>query len=581
MQHGSRPIHLLLGLLLLLTLGGCGSTEQDLAEMQQHLREGNYRSAEITGKSLLTEAQQQADKELERAARVLLARTYFSYGDNVNSARFYDALPLPVALEAAPASASITATDDDWHQWLLAAWDSGNQKLSATILQLAKDRFGPSAMAIYKVRQLLAAGNSSDARSAFELTTAPTPEASLYVRYQYALLRAAVDPDEALRVASDLLAQQPDFAQAVLLKARLLQAQGDSTDALAHYQRYGKLRPADAKAMMLTTLTAFQVGQYDTARELVATLSRQLGQHPMILQFQGMLALHDKRFDDAKAFGEKSLAHGLESPMNHLLIGIGAYQQKAWEQANRHLALVSDQLPKDHFARKMLVETKLQLHQPKHAAAIFKNLDTDSVIDVALANRVSAQLIGEGGYEDATAVQRQVADIAVAQEELVLQRQALDKALRRNEFKAALIESIKGQDSDAKDKLRLILLYLADKETENASRLAGDWLQASPRDVNALNAAALVEQHAGRPAAMKSYLDKALAIDPQNIPSLVMQLNLARIEKDLPAIVVRSKTLMEDIGFVNPLIFNYWLEASFLLKQPYWEQALRLAKAKP
>lgn len=562
-------------------LSACGqdSPDESLAKIQQYIADRDYRSATLTGKSLLASAQKSGDRDLERSGRLLLARSYFHSGDTKNSARFYDALLKDVTSSTASSvSAAIQGDEDDWHQWLLSAFTLNDRKLIASILKHPANTFSAKAKEIYKIRQLIADGSSDDALSILELTNAPGDHSSRFVRYQYALLTASTDTKAALATTYKLISEAPKFAEAHLLQARLQQSLNDPTAALEEYITYTSLRPADAQAKIYATLTAFQLGQYDTGRQFIEVLSKQAGKHPMVLQLQGMLALYDKDFGQAKSYAEQSLSYGLESFINHLVIGVGAYQQQSWEQANRHLAVINDRLPSDHFAKKMLVETKLQLNESQEAAAIFNDLDTKSVIDVALANRVSKKLIDDGVFQDASDIQKKVANIEVEQEDLALQRQVLSQALKRNEFKQALISSMKDQQGETKDKLRLTLLYLADNELEQAQTLVREWLDNASKDINALNAAAMVEQRLGNHARVEDYLNKALIIDPNNIPSLVMQLNLARIDDQPEQVLAISNKLLIDLGFLNPMVFNHWLEGSQALKKINWNQALKLVK---
>ena len=567
---------LLCGLSLLLSACWQDSPDESLQKIQQYMNNGNDRAAELSAKALLASAQDSSDQELERASRLLLARTYFHYGDNKNSARFYEALLTPIAANASTVSKGVVGSEDDWHQWLLSAFNSNDRKLISSIFENPKTPFSAKAKEVYKIRQLISEGHTEDALSVMALSSPPEVQESRYVRYQFALLNASNDSNASLQTSIDLTSKHPEFAEAIMLKARLLHARGDAQDALEQYTLYTKLRPADAEAKIYAALTAFQLNQYDVGRKFLQILAKQAGKHPMVLQLQGMLALYDQKFDEAKSYAEQSLSYGLESFINHLVIGVGAYQQKSWEQANRHLALINDRLPKDHFAKKMLVETKLQLDESKEAAQIFKDLDTKDVIDVALANRVSKKLIEQGGFNDASAVQQQVAGIDVEQEDLLLQRKVLSQALKRNEFKQALISSMQNEKGESKNQLRLILLHLADNETDQAQTLAREWLEESPANVNALNASAMVEQRLGNNQRVTDYLNKALAIDPNNIPSLVMELNLARIDDNFEKLLSISNKLLIDLNFHNPMIFNHWLVASHNLKKMDWNQTLAL-----
>jgi Tfp pilus assembly protein PilF len=555
-------------------LGGCTqkSPEQTLAGIQQDLQNDNFRSAEIKGKSLLTEARENKRPELVRAARLLLARTYFQFGDNINAARFYDALERLPGTDGAPGQ-QIVPMDKDWHQWVMAALENRDPELVDEILKSEQAPFNDKAREIYKILQLRAEGASADAMSVLELTEPPSANESPFIRYQYTRLTAHSDLETAMTVIEEITAADPHFSDALLFKARLHQARGEGAAALENYILYSKQRPGDADASVYTALAAFQQKDYETGKIYVQKLARQAANHPMTQQLQAMQFFFDKRFDDAMELAQRSLNQGLESFINHLIIGVGAYQQHSWEQANRHLTIISDRLPSDHFGRKMLVETKLQLNESEEAAEIFQNLDTRDAIDVALANRVSHQLISRGIFDDASMIQQKVADIDVEQHNLANQRYILNQALKRNEFKQALVESVKSEDAGAKDKLRLVFIHLADGETDKADRIVTQWLSSTADDLHALNAAAMVAQRKGDKRKMMEYIDRALSIDPDNIPSLLLQLSAMAAVGDAPATRRISSRLMDDLSFINPMVYHHWLGSSYHFNQLDWEKA--------
>lgn len=559
-------------------LAGCwsGSSDDELKEILQLVEQGKIRSAEVSAKGLLQEAQQDQDLELQRTARLILARLYYDAGDNQNAARFYDAIPTRVNPEASEVSAAIKPTEDDWHRWLLAAWWSGDRKLSARILSELDAPFSPAAKDIFKIRQLYAEDRASEAQSVLLLTDPPAASESPYVRYQYAQLITGVDRQAALEQIDELLTEAPDFANAILLRARLRLGTDDSSGAIEDLVRYTELKPRDNNTKIMAAMAAYQLGESDAATGLVNNLSKVAPKHPAVLQLRAMQALKNNDIETAGEFAEESFGKGNESFINRLIIGVSAYQSKSWELANRHLSAINDRLPSSHFARKMLVEVKLQLDDSSEAAAIFEDLDTSSLMDVALANRVSAKLIQQGGFEKAGAVQDKIADIDIDEDNLLQQKQVLSQALKRNEFKQALIDSVSDQSAEAKDRLRLTLLYLADGEQAQAKELTTQWLRETPNDVNALNASAMVALQSGNSAKVQRFLDQALAQDPDNIPSLLMTMNLQRLKNDWAATLKTTEHLIDELNFINPAVFAHWLESNKRQQTDYFAKALRL-----
>jgi tetratricopeptide (TPR) repeat protein len=91
---------------------------------------------------------------------------------------------------------------------------------------------------------------------------------------QAARLAEQGNPQEAMRLAANLLERHPDFAPAVKLKAMLLEESGQDAEAAETYERALKLAPRDPDLLLKTGVYRLKRGNYEQAIEVLGRCAR-------------------------------------------------------------------------------------------------------------------------------------------------------------------------------------------------------------------------------------------------------------------------------------------------------------------
>jgi putative PEP-CTERM system TPR-repeat lipoprotein len=374
----------------LLLLAGCGKSDQELlTSARGHMAKQDHAAAIIELKNALQAKPDSGE------ARLLLGQSLFASGD------------------AAGAQAQ-------WQQALDGGY--GDDKVLPLLARamVVQQQFSPLALR-YGQAEL------KDGLAAAELKT------------QLAMAQMALNMiDEARASIDNALHRAPGYAPALLLRARLLAAQGDHQAALALVDELLVAKPGEANAWVLkaelmmhadrasnaAALEAYRnalrlqpdllpahvglISLLINARDLVAagkqheTLQQLMPRHPDTLYFAALLALRNGDAKRAREISAGLLAGSQPKLRDLLLAGQAEMQLDALPQAEALLGKAAQLAPQAETPRRMLAQLYLRSGQPDRALATLKPLldarkpDTDVL---SLAGRAQLMLGDAKGAE--------------------------------------------------------------------------------------------------------------------------------------------------------------------------------------
>ena len=144
--------------------------------------------------------------------------------------------------------------------------------------------------------------------------------------------------NEALERVDELLRDQPDAAQAHVLRAKLLSAQGYDSKALASIVRARELAPDSVECHFLKGLLLVRLGE-PTKGE--AALLKAVELNPGLAQAHellGIVAANADRHEDAVTRFRKALAQGADTPALRERLAASLRQLGRVEEAEQALA---------------------------------------------------------------------------------------------------------------------------------------------------------------------------------------------------------------------------------------------------
>ena len=155
----------------------------------------------------------------------------------------------------------------------------------------------------------------------------------------------------ALETVDTLLAQSPNFGEALLLKGQLESAQSNHKEALKSFEKYHALQPKLIQGRIYLTDSYIKNRQFDDAEKHINIMLQINKKSPFINQLKSQVLFELKDFSNAKSYAEIAITNGGQNILTSSIAGISAYQLGQSEQAYRHLLPIADKLPEQHELR--------------------------------------------------------------------------------------------------------------------------------------------------------------------------------------------------------------------------------------
>ncbi len=352
----------------------------------------------------------------------------------------------------------------------------------------------------------------------------PAHEPALLLRARLAAARG--DSADALAQLQALVAGHPDNAEAWLLQGDLLlrgkpgEAPPPTGPAMAAYQQALKRRPEAVAAHAAVIGLQLAAADFAAAGSQLQALQKVAPKHPQTLFFDAVLAEHKGDFKRARELTQLLLRNGPNSPQVLLLAGRTELQLDNLAQAEAHFSKAVQQLPGAAMPRQQLAQVLLRSGQADKALATLAPLLEGSAPPVeTLTVAAQAHLIkGDSAAADAAfarAAKRYPDDLRVRLA-LALSEVAKGKGAPALAEVRAVAAADKGSSAD----LALINLLVRGNDLPGALKAVDALATKLPND-------ALPEQLRGRialqakdSAGARRHFEAALARNADYLPAL-------------------------------------------------------------
>ena len=287
--------------------------------------------------------------------------------------------------------------------------DEVDPLLAAAMLQLGKfkeviSEFGKRDMSTDQARASLqttladAYAVEGDSAAAKQSITA-----ALKANPQYApalLTKARLDAaegrlDDAEALVQRSLAATPQNPVAWQFKGDLMQAKRQPAQALDAYNKAVEISPTYVPAHVSRVSLLMQQGNYDEAKARLADLKKLAPSAPATYHMQAVIALRDNDFATARDAVQQELRLLPDNPSALMLAGAIELGSGAYDTAESYLIKVANAAPSSVPARRLLAMTYLRMGQKEKAAEALRPVqdrisnDPDTLVvagQVALAN---------------------------------------------------------------------------------------------------------------------------------------------------------------------------------------------------
>lgn len=312
------------------------------------------------------------------------------------------------------------------------------------------------------------------------------------------------------------LQHKPDWANAVALRARILQLQGDSSAALAYLGDAVKNRPQDMMLRLGYARLLVEAQRTDEARAQFAAMAEQMADNADVLFSIALLSMQIKQPDDAVNYLKQVIKLDKFTAESHYYLGQIAENKKQYREAIDFYKIVDRG---DAYLDAQLRIVGLLARQDDVAAARahLRTIQARDPQQAKLITMAEADLLREEKqYTAAMEVYNNALSEQPKDNLLLYGRAMLAEKMDRLDILEQDLRSILEREPDNARALNALGYTLADRTTryEEALALIKRALELNPQDAATLDSMGWVQYRLGHNKEALDYLQKAYALDP-------------------------------------------------------------------
>ncbi|MFT5676860.1 MAG: putative PEP-CTERM system TPR-repeat lipoprotein [Paraglaciecola sp.] len=322
--------------------------------------------------------------------------------------------------------------------------------------------------------------------------------------------------DSALSLLNKMETNGNSLEELLKLKGNIYLRNSDTENALQTYGQYVENFPEDNSGIFLYASILISVKEFDKAEPYIDQLLKINSQHPLLNRQKSLITASQNDYVATKDYAEKAIQNGSDETEIRLIAGYAAYKLEQYEQAQRHLSRIADELPKDHLGLRILASSQLKLGLTLEANEIINTFGEFSSEDLPLLSTIGFNLLKEGYAEKAAKLVEKTSAISATGKELtklgVLQL-SLDNNLGIANLEKALLDL-----PDSEDNWQILAsAYFERGEYQQVIELTGRWKQQLPREVTAYLVSGSAYTKLLDSDSARSEYEGALKIDPANL----------------------------------------------------------------
>ena len=365
--------------------------------------------------------------------------------------------------------------------------------------------------------------------------------------------------DTSLEKINKILSEQPDFADAHLLKGQLTSVSNDNEGAVKSFEKYKELLPQTYQSRVFLANAYIKNKQFEEAEKEVDQLLKVNPDQPFVNQLKGTIRFQAKDYSGAKLHIETAIQNGLDNTPNRIIAGISSFQLKSYEQAYQHLDNIKEKLPANHPVLKLLAMVELNLGHSIDASSTLLEMEGLSENDMVLLSAASAQLMRQGKTNEAQELLNKVESLEINSPLRLAQRGVMRLSLEDLEGLTDLEQALNLDPEEAATNNALAQAYMNYGLNEKALDLANTWITQYPDIVNGYILAAFAYSKLQDGINEKAMYDKALSIDPANPAANIYYADISVEAKDIEKAVTYLKTIIDTYPSYRPALRKYFV----------------------
>jgi putative PEP-CTERM system TPR-repeat lipoprotein len=324
-----------------------------------------------------------------------------------------------------------------------------------------------------------------------------------------------------LATVEELLDNDPNFAEAILLKGYLLQAAKEFELAATTFLEYSKLRPKDLQVRFFVAQNYVYAENYDEAEPYVDQLLKISELHPLANQLKAEIAYSRNNYKLAKDHAVISFQQHNNFHISKIIAGMSAYKLGDFEQSYLYLNSLKDVLPPQHLVRKLLVDLQIKLGYDLGAVSDLQSLANIDAVDPEMLTFASNQMIASGNIEAAQELLQSSIDLESSNPVDMANQGVTQLRLNQGEQGIGRLEEALKLDPELLfAEQSLAIGYLEQKQYGKALEIAKKWQLAEDKKVQGFLLESMVLDKQSKIEDAQQLLIKVLELDNSNTTAL-------------------------------------------------------------
>lgn len=327
------------------------------------------------------------------------------------------------------------------------------------------------------------------------------------------------DLPAAKALAEEALSKLPNQPEATLLLGNIASVNNEFKIASEYYAKYLALQPQQKATEIMLANAYLQFNEFELAEKHADNILALASEQPFANHIKAMTRIQDKDYENASKHAEKAIANKFNHASTRLVAGVSAFYLKNYEQANFHIKPLLEFLPEDHFARKMLAVSQVELGMLEGITDTIGSSNVE-VNDSDFYSAISYKLLQAGAKDEAKQLIPSLREDEQSPKELLR-----DGVLRVLTNDKSAIESIeKAVELDptlVKGELMLAYLAINSGDVAKAKEISLKWQQTYPDKADGYNLESAIALKNNDMNLALTHLAKGLSIDPDNVYALL------------------------------------------------------------
>ena len=374
-------------------------------------------------------------------------------------------------------------------------------------------------------------------------------------------LLSALDGDgdkaiEHLMVAINL---EPENAEALKLLGNIYVSEGMVDHAIEVFDEYLVFYPYDINTTFLLTSYLVKKNKFTEAKQYIDILSDKLKEPPVTLfKLKGLVQASLGDYKSAQESFDRVMHESSNDLRFDLAAGTTSYVLGQYEKAIIYLSRVTEKLPPNHVANKILAASKLQVGEVETAINEVLGMEYINKEDIALLSSASLAAMTVGDMKSASGLIDKLKPV-VSEPKDQMRLGMLQISVGSQEGLTNMEQSI--DKKPTKEGYRILArAYAVNNKKEKLKALIEPWISHAPDDVEPYLILASIDKQKEQFKSAEGHLKSAYEIDESNTAVLLAMADLyTKSKRPNDALRVTEELLKNHPNHASGLAMQYSL----------------------